>query len=147
VAVSNLAELPAWAAELLGDAQVARLGLLDIEGHPRVLPVTFALTQNRIWSAVDAKPKRVAPDELARLRFLRRDPRVALMIDRYSDDWDALAWVQLLGEIRIVDLAEGVEGMRALAGKYRQYRETPPPGPLLALEPRRCLCWRASGDE
>lgn len=147
MAVSNLAELPAWAAGLLGEAQVARLGLLDAEGHPRVLPITFALAEDCIWSAVDAKPKRVAPDQVARLRFLRRDPRVALTIDRYSDDWDALAWVQLLGEMRIVDLAEGAQGMRALVAKYPQYRDDPPPGPLLALEPLRCLCWRASGDE
>jgi nitroimidazol reductase NimA-like FMN-containing flavoprotein (pyridoxamine 5'-phosphate oxidase superfamily) len=44
--------------ELLEDARVARLGLLDEEGAPRVLPVTFAVAEERIWSAIDQKPKR-----------------------------------------------------------------------------------------
>src|SRR5690242_14917732 len=84
----------AWANELLENARVGRLGLLDLEGAPRVLPVTFAVAEGRIWSAIDNKPKRSG--EPARLRFLRRDPRAALTVDRYSDDWDELAWVQVL---------------------------------------------------
>jgi len=38
--VSNL---PTWARELVTSARVARLGLIDDTGRPRVLPVTFAL--------------------------------------------------------------------------------------------------------
>jgi PPOX class probable F420-dependent enzyme len=144
LAVSNLSELPAWAVALLEGARVARLGLTDDAGHPRVLPVTFALAAGRIWSAIDRKPKRVAAGELARLRFLRRDPRAALTVDRYSDQWEDLAWVQVLGTIRIVDARDGAAGLASLAAKYEPYRESPPPGPLLALEPRRCLFWRAS---
>ena len=81
----------------LEEERVGRLGLLDDEGGPRVLPVTFAVTEGRIWSAIDRKPKR--PDEPARLRFLRRDPGAALTVDRDSDDWDELAWVQVLGRV------------------------------------------------
>ncbi|MGE5747597.1 MAG: pyridoxamine 5'-phosphate oxidase family protein, partial [Solirubrobacterales bacterium] len=68
-------ELIAWAKDLLKSARVGRLGLLDEQGAPRVLPVTFALAGGRVWSAIDRKPKRTEP---ARLRFLRRDPRAAL---------------------------------------------------------------------
>jgi PPOX class probable F420-dependent enzyme len=120
------------------------LGLLDLEGAPRVLPVTFAWADGRIWSAIDRKPKRLA--EPARLRFLRRDPRAALTVDRYSDDWDQLAWVQVLGRIEILGVEEGVAGLEALTEKYEPYRDEPPPGPLLALEPERFLWWRAAGD-
>jgi PPOX class probable F420-dependent enzyme len=133
----------AWANELLEEARVARLGLLDLEGAPRVLPVTFAVTEGRIWTAIDQKPKRA--EEPARLRFLRRDPRAALMLDRYSDDWDELAWVQVLGSVSILELDEGVAGLEALTAKYEQYREQAPPGPLLALSPERYLWWRAAG--
>jgi len=84
-------DLVDWANDLLESARVARLGLVDLEAAPRVLPVTFALAEGRIWSAVDRKPKRAG--EPARLRFLRREPRAALTVDRYSDDWDELAWV------------------------------------------------------
>lgn len=134
-------ELIAWANDLLKSARVGRLGLLDEQGAPRVLPVTFALAGGRVWSAIDRKPKRAEP---ARLRFLRRDPRAALTVDRYSDDWEELAWVQVLGSVRILEVAEGVQGLDALSEKYEQYRAAPPPGPLLALEPRRYLWWRAA---
>jgi PPOX class probable F420-dependent enzyme len=128
----------------LESARVGRLGLLDDEGAPRVLPVTFAMAEGRIWSAIDQKPKRA--EEPARLRFLRRDPRAALTVDRYSDDWEELAWVQVLGRVEIVGLGDGGAGLEALAAKYEPYREETPPGPLLALEPQRYLWWRAAGD-
>jgi PPOX class probable F420-dependent enzyme len=147
VGVSNLAELPAWASDLLENARVARLGLLDAEGRPRVLPVTFALAEGRIWSAVDEKPKQVPPEELARVRFLRRDPRAALTADRYSEDWEELAWVQVLGAIRIVEAGDAAAGLQCLIAKYGPYSESPPPGPLLALDPERCLFWRASAGQ
>jgi PPOX class probable F420-dependent enzyme len=132
----------AWANELLEEAPVARLGLLDLEGAPRVLPVTFAVAEGRIWSAIDQKPKRA--EEPARLRFLRRDPRAALTVDRYSDDWEELAWVQVLGRVSIGDVSDGQAALDALTAKYEQYREQAPPGPLLALQPQRYLWWRAA---
>jgi PPOX class probable F420-dependent enzyme len=115
--------------------------LLDEEGGPRVLPVTFAVAEGRIWSAIDQKPKRA--EEPARLRFLRRDPRAALTVDSYSDDWEELAWVQVLGRVSIFELAAGRPGLQALSAKYQQYEEEAPPGPLLALDPQRYLSWRA----
>jgi PPOX class probable F420-dependent enzyme len=147
VAASKLAELPSWAAELLNTSRVARLGLLDDEGRPRVLPITFAIAADRIWTAVDDKPKRKPARELARMRFLRRDPRATITVDRYAENWKELAWVQVLGSIRIVELDEtdqAAPGLASLVEKYAPYRDSPPPGPLLALEPARCLCWRAS---
>jgi PPOX class probable F420-dependent enzyme len=149
VAVSNLTELPGWASDLLENAAVAHLGLVDDEGHPRVLPVTFALAEDRIWSAIDDKPKRVPGEELARVRFLRRDPRAALTVDRYSDDWEELAWVQVLGTVEIAEtdrVGSGL-GLESLIAKYEPYRASQPPGPLLALTPERCLVWRASDGE
>jgi PPOX class probable F420-dependent enzyme len=119
--------------------------LLDEEGGPRVLPVTFAVAEGRIWSAIDQKPKRTR--EPARIRFLRRDPRAALTVDRYSDDWEELAWVQVLGRVSIFELATGRPGLQALSAKYQQYGEEAPPGPLLALDPHRYLWWRAADRE
>ena len=145
VASHEPTEVVAWANELLDVSRVGRLGLLDLEGAPRVLPVTYALAEGRIWSAIDSKPKRSG--EPARLRFLRRDPRAALTVDRYSDDWEELAWVQVLGIVEVVDLEEGAGGLDALRKKYEQYRDQVPPGPLLALRPERYLWWRAADQE
>ena len=119
--------------------------MVDLEGAPRVLPVTFAVAEGQIWSAIDQKPKRAG--EPARLRFLRREPRAALTVDRYSDEWEELAWVQVLGRVEIVDATEGGVGMEALRAKYEPYREQAPPGPLLALRPERYLWWRAADPE
>jgi PPOX class probable F420-dependent enzyme len=142
MASSQPTEVVAWANKLLAESRVARLGLLDLEGSPRVLPVTYALAEGRIWSALDSKPKRAA--EPARLRFVRRDPRAALTVDRYSDDWDQLAWVQVLGIVEVVEVGDGPVGLEALREKYEPYRAEEPPGPLLCLAPRRYLWWRAA---
>lgn len=122
---------------------MAHLGFLDGRDRPRVQPVTFAVWGAMVWSAVDAKPKRVSPERLARVRFLRRNGSAALTVDRYDEDWTRLAWVQILGDVRIVQAADAPEAMEVLAARYAPYRACPPPGPLLALAPERCLCWRA----
>jgi len=139
----HLSTLSPWATDLLERARVARLGLLDEDDRPRVLPVTFALAGESVWSAVDDKPKRVSGPGLARLRFLRRRPQVALCVDHYDDDWSQLAWVQVLGSVDVIEVAAGPAGMEALAARYSPYREHPPAGPLLRLTPQRVVCWRA----
>jgi PPOX class probable F420-dependent enzyme len=140
---ASLTELPDWARELLECERVARLGLLDDRDHPRVLPVTFAVHEGRIWSAIDRKPKRDPDQEPARLRHIRRRPQVALTVDRYSDDWSRLAWVQVLGSAVIVAAADATSAMTALARKYEPYRREPPPGPIVRISPERTLFWRA----
>jgi PPOX class probable F420-dependent enzyme len=138
----TLADLPGWAHEMLEGERVARLAFLDAEDLPRVLPVTFAVAEEMIWSAIDEKPKRAG--EPARVRWLRRRPEAALCIDVYRDDWERLAWVQLLGRVDVLDLAAGEAGIEALIAKYAPYRERRPPGPLLRFEVERALCWRAA---
>jgi PPOX class probable F420-dependent enzyme len=140
----DLAKAPSWANQLLREARVARLGLLDDEGRPRVLPVTFALAGDAIWTAIDQKPKRTS--EPARVRFLRSRPEAALTVDVYDDDWSALAWVQVLGRVEVLEPGSHRAALDALAAKYPQYRDDPPRGPLLRLTPERALWWRASGD-
>jgi PPOX class probable F420-dependent enzyme len=134
-------ELPAWARALLDAERVARLAFVDDRDHPRVLPVTFAVAEGAVWSAIDDKPKRRG--EPARLRYLRRRPEAALCVDRYDDDWDRLAWVQLLGTVTIFPIDDAPAAVAALTARYAPYRKRRPPGPLLRLEPTRALSWRA----
>jgi PPOX class probable F420-dependent enzyme len=143
VGSGTLAGLPAWARTLLESAARAHLGLLDEAGGPRVLPVTFAVVGDEVITAVDHKRKRVRGRELARVRWLRRDPRAALTVDRYDDDWDRLAWLQLLGEIAVQDDLDPA-AVSALQARYAAYRERPPAGPLLRLRVHRALWWSAA---
>ncbi len=128
---------------MLASSRVGRLGLLDDDGAPRVLPVTYAINGESLVTAVDQKPKRRSGEELARVRWLRARPTAALTVDHYDDDWSALAWVQALGTVRVLDAAGAPEAMAALAERYEPYRSDPPAGPLLVLEPERLLWWHA----
>lgn len=144
MAAAPLDELPDWALELLRSARVGRLGMIDDDGRPRVLPVTFAQAGGELWTAVDHKPKRRPGAELARVRFLRNRPAASLCVDRYDDDWSRLAWVQLLGEVAVLDEDDApAAAVAALREKYPPYRERPPRGPFLRLQVARALCWRA----
>jgi PPOX class probable F420-dependent enzyme len=127
---------------MLRSERVARLGLLDEDDRPRVLPVTFALVEDAIYTAIDNKPKTAR--EPARVRYLRRRPEAALTVDRYDDDWAKLAWVQVLGHVEVIEAEAAPAAMEALAAKYGPYRADPPPGPLLELVPERVLHWRAA---
>jgi PPOX class probable F420-dependent enzyme len=140
---ATLETLPGWARDLLDSEPVGHLGLIDDDRRPRVLPVTFAVAEGAVWSAVDDKPKRVPGEELARVRWLRARPASTLTVDRYSDDWGRLAWVQVLGETAIVEVAGHERALEALSARYPPYRERPPQGPLLRLVPERCVWWRA----
>jgi PPOX class probable F420-dependent enzyme len=138
----TLEDLPAWARDLIASARVARLALLDERDRPRVLPVTFAVWQGAVWSAIDRKPKRAA--EPARVRRLRRRPEAALLVDHYHDDWSRLAWVELRGPVSVIPVDEAPAALEALTAKYGQYRAEPPPGPLLRLAVERASCWSAA---
>lgn len=137
---ASVAKLPQWARSLLATERVGRLGLIDDEERPRVLPVTFALADETLVTAVDHKRKDVPPERLARLRWLRARPRAALTVDHYDEDWSALAWVQALGAVRILDDAPGA--VAALIERYPQYRDRPPTGPVIELAPDRLVWWR-----
>ena len=140
----RLEALPGWAQELLAEARVARLGYVDEDDQPRVLPVTFAVAAGAVWSAIDEKPKRSV--EPARLRYLRRRPEAALLVDLYDDDWSRLAWVQLLGTVDVLSVDSAPEAMEALARKYVAYAERTPPGPVLRLGVERTRQWRSAGS-
>jgi PPOX class probable F420-dependent enzyme len=140
---AGLEKAPAWARELLASEPLGHLGLLDDGGHPRVLPVTFAIVSGEAWSAIDDKPKRVPGGELARARWLRARPSSALTVDRYSADWTRLAWIQLVGTATVVEAGGQERVLEALAARYAPYRERPPRGPLLRLVPDRCIWWRS----
>jgi PPOX class probable F420-dependent enzyme len=142
MAAARLEELPGWARNLVEEARSAHLGLLDGDGRPRVLPVTFAVCGGALVTAVDHKPKRVGGRDLARVRWLRERPAAALTVDRYDDDWSRLAWVQALGEAAVLDGAPP-GALEALAAKYPQYAERAPEGPFIRLAPERFVHWRA----
>ena len=141
-------ELPAWAAALLRESRVARLGTADATGQPLVVPVCYVFDGHRCFSAIDAKPKRVPPRSLRRVRNIEANPRVSLLVDRYDEEWSRLAWVIVEGRADIVTVgAERVAAVDLLKEKYAQYRAMgldPETVVIIGLTPGRLLFWRGA---
>ena len=122
---------------------VARLSTVRPDGVPHVVPIVFALVDDTVFSAVDAKPKR--SPHLQRLANVRAEPRCALLVDHYEDDWRRLWWVRADGTGVVVEApAAEHPGIRALVQRFPQYRDQPPSGPLLVVTVQRWTGWASS---
>lgn len=117
-------ELDKRTREFIRDHRVARLATVDDKGQPMVVPICYAFDGVHLYSALDEKPKSIAPTELKRVRNIRANSQVAVVIDEYSEDWSKLAYVLLSGQAEILDPI-GLEHTRAvelLREKYLQYK-------------------------
>jgi PPOX class probable F420-dependent enzyme len=134
---------PAAARARFAASPVARLATLRADGTARLVPITFAVVDGLVCSAVDeVKPK--TSTKLARLADVRRDPRVGLLVDHYADDWSTLWWVRVDGTAEVHE--DGPLRDRALAAlvdRYPPYARTPPTGVVLVVTPTRWSGWHA----
>ncbi|MBB3086823.1 TIGR03668 family PPOX class F420-dependent oxidoreductase [Geodermatophilus sabuli] len=129
--------------ERFASSAVARLATVRPDGAPHLVPLVFALVDDAVYSAVDAKPKRST--QLQRLANVRAEPRCALLVDHYEDDWSRLWWVRADGTAEVVDAPPaGHPGLTALARRHPQYREQPPTGPLLVVTVQRWSGWSST---
>lgn len=141
---------PALLARVLDVEPVARLAVLDDDGAPEVMPIVFARVGTTLFSPVDGKPKSHA--RLARLRHIEAHPRVALVVDRYDDDWRQLWWIRMaaMASIAVGHHRDWQAAVEALLGKYPQYHSTPlfmGEPTLICFQPLTVRAWAAAGDE
>src|SRR5215468_5441914 len=102
--------------------RIARLATVDPEKGPHVIPICFVWDGSVFYSAVDRKPKRVAPDRLLRVKNIRETPHVALLVDQYDEDWTCLWYVLVRGKAELVStFAERKRAIQLLRAKYPQY--------------------------
>jgi PPOX class probable F420-dependent enzyme len=130
--------------EKLEAARVARLATLDPRRSPHLVPICFTYDGSFFYSAIDRKPKRVAPSRLARLKNIKRTPRVALLVDHYREDWKTLWYILVRGNAKLVsDPAERERALRRLRAKYPQYRSgmLAKDAPVLRITPLRVTTW------
>lgn len=124
-------------------ARVARLATAGSDGQPHVVPITFAVDGDRIYTTVDHKPK--TTPNLRRLRNIAENPSVALLADHYSDDWGELWWVRVDGRASIVTDGLAMQHpLDLLAERYEQYREARPAGPVIVIDAGRWTGWAGS---
>lgn len=124
-------------------APVGRLATIDPDGRPNVVPFVFVLDGDTLYTAVDRKPKRSR--RLRRVENVRARPDVTVLVDHYEDDWSRLWWIRLRGRGRILEAGPEFERALTLLGeKYRQYRDAPPPGPVIAIDVVEWRSWEGA---
>lgn len=127
-------------------ARVAHLATADAAGSPHNIPFCFWFDGDaRFYFIVDEKPKRAAGKGIKRMRNIAANPRVAIVVDHYEEDWSSLAYVLVHGEAFVVeDSDEYLLALRNLRDKYPQYRVmmlTPDKNPIVRIEARRVHAW------
>jgi PPOX class probable F420-dependent enzyme len=126
-------------------ARVARLATAGADARPHLVPIVFTLDGERIYFAVDSKPKRTR--DLRRLANIAANPRVSVLVDHYDDDWSRLWWVRADGAAHLVtEAADADRALDLLARKYPQYRQAPPPGPVIVISVDRMTGWEAAAN-
>lgn len=123
-------------------ARVARLATVAPDGSPHLVPVVFTLSDDVIYTAVDAKPKTTT--RLRRLRNIELNARVSVLVDQYDDDWSQLWWVRADGTATVHhDGAAMTTGYEALRAKYPQYQTVALTGPVITIAVEHWTSWRA----
>ena len=134
-------------ARFLTSHRVGRLATVSGAGRPHVVPVCYAFDGVLLYTPIDEKPKRVGAGELRRIRNLRENPQVSLVVDDYDEDWTKLAFVIVRGCAEIVERGgERSEALALLREKYPQYRAMAlEDRPLLVIEPESVAAWGRVG--
>ncbi len=105
----------------LADQSVAHLATADSRAVPHVVPVCFAISDSTLYVTIDEKPKRPSTATLKRLRNIAENPAVAVVVDRYDEDWTLLGWVMLHGKAEILtDGKEHRDAQALLRSRYPQ---------------------------
>lgn len=91
----------------LAHRKIAHLATADSRAVPHVVPVCFAMSERTLYITVDEKPKRHPATALKRVTNIAENPAVAVVVDRYDEDWALLGWVMLRGHADI--LSDGTE--------------------------------------
>ena len=131
--------------DFLEGARVGRLATADAAGQPHVIPIVFATDGLKLYTPLDKKPKRMAPNQLKRVRNLLENPKLALVVDHYEEDWTKLIWVMVKGSGLLVESGEAyTTGIRLLETKYAQYRQLSlKDRPLIVITPSEITSWSA----
>ena len=139
-------ELSQAEQEFLVGHRVARLTTADAQGQPFVVPICYVFEGGIFYSALDEKPKSVAPTHLKRVRNILENPQAAIVIDEYHEDWSQLAYIQIRGRAELVNPGgeEHAAAISSLRAKYPQYRHMAiDQQPVLRITPTSVVSWGA----
>ena len=126
------------------DARVGRLATVDDHGQPHAIPICFALVDKTLISPLDEKAQTVGPRALRRVQNIGTNPHVAVIVDRYDEDWSRLGWVQIRGRATLLetDTTAHSTAVDTLREKYDQYADHAlEERPAIQIEPGSVSSW------
>ncbi|MGI9333428.1 MAG: TIGR03668 family PPOX class F420-dependent oxidoreductase [Gammaproteobacteria bacterium] len=123
--------------------RVGHLATAAADGSPHVVPVCYAAREKDAYITIDEKPKHENVWRLKRLRNISENPRVALTVDRYDEDWSRLGFVLIAGRADILhDGTEHDEAQSRLRERYPQLLAMHiEPLPVIAIRIERVTAW------
>jgi PPOX class probable F420-dependent enzyme len=125
------------------EAPVAYLATVGAEGAPHIIPITFALDGDVIYTGVDVKPKRGTP--LRRFENVAVNPRVSVLVDAYDADWSRLWWARADGRASVVTDGDELErALSALRARHPQYATVALTGPAMVIAVERWSGWSSA---
>ena len=144
----SLMPLTATQKKFLDRHRIGHLATADSRGRPHVIPICYVCAGSRLYSVLDAKPKRVAATNLKRVLNIQENPRVAVVVDEYDEDWTRLAYVLLHGTANMLTGGEEhARALRLLREKYPQYRAMQlQRSPVICIAVERVISWAYRGS-
>jgi PPOX class probable F420-dependent enzyme len=136
----TLATDEAW--RRLGAARVAYLATVRADGRPHVVPIVFAIGDDRtIYSIADPKPK--SGLDLLRHRNIVANAAVSLLVEHYDEDWEHIWWIRADATARVAEDGPDREtAIRLLKARYAQYATwTTPFGAATLITVERLTSW------
>ncbi len=124
--------------------RVAHLATADAEGSPHVIPVCYAFDGQRFYTPLDEKPRRVAGNQLRRVRNIEARHEASLVIDQYDDDWTRLGYVLIHGHADLLAPEEPAhaQALHLLRQRYVQYLTMSLERyPVIVISPDRVTSW------
>jgi PPOX class probable F420-dependent enzyme len=127
----------------LARRRIAHLATADARAVPHVVPVCFAMSESTLYITLDEKPKRHPAVALKRMTNIVENPVVAVVVDRYDEDWALLGWVMLRGRADILpggtehDAAQALLRSRYPQLKAMQIAQLP----VIAVRIERTTSW------
>ena len=137
---------------IINKAKVARLATVDIKCTPYLVPVVFVFDNDNdyYFIPINEKTKRSRPENLKRVRNIKENPNVVLLIDEYNEDWTKLYFIMIQGKASIIggkklgqDEIQLLEkAHKLLRNKYPQYQKIGIGEYIIMIIPQKVIVWK-----
>jgi PPOX class probable F420-dependent enzyme len=137
---------------IIHKARIARLATVDLECKPHLVPVVFVFDSSLscYFIPIDEKTKQSKPENLKRVKNIKENPNVALLIDEYYEDWTKLYFIMIQGKASIIggkkldqdEMSLLEKAHKLLRNKYPQYQDIGVGEYVIMIMPQKVTDWK-----